>query len=233
VYHQDQERLWWWARDWPLVGRGLPESRRTERWASSLKKYGWLQNPGDCFTTSNLSEARKATREVSGNLGLSSVPTSPAKPQTGEQAIRTDALIALLTLTACSGKAEKDTKEKASETLDQMLSSHCRVTFEVNLGIASCPVVEAQVDIRVFAALPKNHRYDRTTKRFMYEASEQEYLSLRAVLEIAIEGNPDPAMWQSIASAIDATVLACWQNLPWDPLAAQVVPAQWKKKRLD
>jgi hypothetical protein len=85
-----------------------------------LKKHGWLHNPGDCFTTSNLSEARKATRDVSGNLGLSSIATSAAKPQTGEQAIRTDALIALLTFIARTGEAEKDTKEKASETLDQI-----------------------------------------------------------------------------------------------------------------
>jgi hypothetical protein len=67
----------------------------------------------------------------------------------------------------------------------------------------------------------------------MHEALEQEYLSLRAALEIAMDRYPDPAMWQSIASAIDAAALAHWQNLPWDPLAAQVVPVQRKKKWLE
>ena len=147
MYHQDQQQLWWWARDWPLMSGGLQESRRTDRWVYSLQKHGWLNNPDDCFTTSTLTEARKATRDISSELGT----TSKTKPQTGEQAIRTDALIALLTFTACSSKADQDTKEKAIETLDQMLRSHCQVAFEINFGVAACPVVEAQVDLRVFS----------------------------------------------------------------------------------
>ena len=225
IFSDDQLRVFWHSREFPLCNSNQYLSRRSSRWQEWLKKAGWPEDElGNLFGVTHEALRRRKVEEAPEGTVTAT-----------EQLIGSAALVSLLVQSSSLQAAgASDLAAGASDALRKLFSEISgEVLLRGSIAVA-CPLHNCRVDLRTLAATIAAVPC-RALKKFLNALQNQDTAELTTFLVQAGRHKLLHSCSLSCAQLLDSWLAEQWDTLSQDPLVAKVIPVKGKKtaRRLD